>query len=208
MEKLSAEVDLWVCHTAGFDLPKIKHFQGKGVEAWFYGPMLYERPENSGVGSNTLLDLDLNINRAIGWIAWKYKCGWIQWEFDWNAFIAWYEAENFKEPGRSYNLSGQLIYRGEAIMLGLTAEGFVAYDEPIPSIRLKSMRRGLQDYEYFWLLAEKLGDAQTPDGQVDKIIYKTPFGHEAWNDPEMWINDPAKWENVRRSVGDMIAADS
>ena len=49
MEKLSAEVDLWVCHTAGFDLPKIKHFQGKGVEAWFYGPMLYERPENSGV---------------------------------------------------------------------------------------------------------------------------------------------------------------
>ena len=37
----------------------------------------------------------------------------MEWEFDWNAFASWYEAENFKEPdGRSYNGSGQLIYRG------------------------------------------------------------------------------------------------
>jgi len=206
MEKLSSEVELWVCHTAGFDYPKIKHFLKRGVEAWFYGPMLYERPENSGVGSNTLLDLDLNINRCMGWIAWKYRCGWIQWEFDWNAFVAWYEAENFKRPGHPYNLSGQLIYRGEVVMLDITAEGFFGYNEPIPSIRLKSTRRGLQDYEYFWLLAEKTGDAQTAHDLVDAIIYKTPFGHEASNDPEMWRNDPAEWEKVRIQIGDMIAS--
>ena len=67
----------------------------------------------SGCGSNTFLDLDLLVNRGIGWVGWKYQSGWVEWEFDWNAFASWYEAENFKEPsGRRYNGSGQLIYRG------------------------------------------------------------------------------------------------
>ena len=47
-------------------------------------------------GSNTFLDLDLLVNRAIGWVGWKYNSGWVEWEFDWNAYAAWYEAENFK----------------------------------------------------------------------------------------------------------------
>lgn len=157
MEKLYKEVDLWVCHTVAFDIDTVEHYRTKGVETWFYGPMIYEQRKNSGCGSNTFLDLDLLVNRAIGWIGWKYQAGWVEWEFDWNAYASWYEAENFKEPNRIYNGSGQLIYRGEVM----------GYNQPVPSIRLKAQRRGLQDYEYFWLLAQKDGGRQTADELVN-----------------------------------------
>ena len=44
--------------------------------------------KNSGCGSNTFLDLDLLVNRGIGWVGWKYHSGWVEWEFDWHAFGA------------------------------------------------------------------------------------------------------------------------
>lgn len=195
MDKLSKEVELLVCHTVSFDIDTIEYFRKKGVESWFYGPMIYEQRRNSGCGSNTFLDLDLLVNRAIGWIGWKYRAGWVEWEFDHNAFAAWYEAENFKEPRRIYNGSGQLIYRG-AVM---------GYRQPIASVRLKAQRRGLQDYEYFWLLAEKTGNNDAADRLVDRIIYKKPFGKAAMLDTEIWRNNPEQWDQVRLAAGDLIA---
>jgi hypothetical protein len=192
MEKLAAELDLLVCHTVEYDPERAAAYRKKGVETWFYGPMIYEQKKNSGCGSNTFLDLGLLVNRAIGWI---YRTGWVEWEFDWNAFAAWYEAENFKEPERIYNGSGQLIYRGEVM----------AYDQPIPSIRLKSQRRGLQDYEYFWILARKSGGDAAPDRLVDRVIFKQPFGPKAMLDTEIWRDDPEDWEKARIEAGDAIA---
>ena len=128
---------------------------------------------------------------GIGWVGWKYRSGWVQWEFDWNAFAAWYEAENFKEPERIYNGSGQLIYRG--VVMG--------YQQPIPSIRLKAQRRGLQDYEYFWLLAQKTGTRGASDQLVNRIVYKKPFGAKAMLDTEIWKNNPDEWEASRIEAG-------
>ncbi len=198
MKKLSKEVELLVCHTVEFDAEVLAGYARKGVESWFYGPMIYEQRKNSGCGSNTFLDLDLLVNRAIGWIGWKYRSGWVQWEFDWNAFASWYEAENFKEPERIFNGSGQLIYRG-AVM---------GYDCPIPSIRLKAQRRGLQDYEYFWLLSQKTGSKDAADRLVTRVVYKQPFGEKAMFDTEIWKNNPDEWETTRIDAGAAIAARS
>ena len=195
MEKLSAEVELWVNHTVAFDIDTVEHFRKRGVDAWFYGPMIYEQERNSGCGSNTFLDLDLLVNRGIGWLGWKYNSGWVEWEFDWNAYAAWYEAENFKEPERIYNGSGQSIYRGEVM----------GYRHPIASIRLKAQRRGLQDYEYFWLLAERTGSRDASDNLVNGIIHKQPFGKNAIGDTEIWKNNPTEWDKVRIAAGEKIA---
>jgi hypothetical protein len=195
MERLSKEVELWVCHTEDFDINDVDYFRKKGVDTWFYGPMIYEQKKNGGCGSNTFLDLDLLVNRGIGWVGWKYRSGWVEWEFDWNAFAAWYEAENYKDsPNRIYNGSGQLIYRG-AVM---------GYQQPIPSIRLKAQRRGLQDYEYFWLLAQKSGGGQAADELVNNIVYKRPFGKSALLDIEIWKNNPEDWDKVRIAVGERL----
>ena len=196
MQRLSKEVELWVCHTEDFDIGEVNYFRGKGVETWFYGPMIYEQKKNGGCGSNTFLDLDLLIGRGIGWVGWKYRAGWVEWEFDWNAYAAWYEAENYKGPQNRYNGSGQLIYRG-AVM---------GYRDPIPSIRLKAQRRGLQDYEYFWLLARKAGGKEPADRIVNRIVYKNPFGPKALLDTEIWRNNPDEWERARLEAGGLIAA--
>jgi hypothetical protein len=121
----------------------------------------------------------------------------VEWEFDWNAFASWYEAENFKEPsGRRYNGSGQLIYRGSVMN----------YDRPIPSIRLKAMRRGLQDYEYFWLLANSAGDRMGADEMVNSVVYKRPFGAAAMLDTEIWKNSPDDWDRARNAAGNRLDA--
>ena len=196
MEKLSKEVDLWVCHSVSFDKETADYFAKKGVETWFYGPMIYEQKKNSGCGSNTFLDLDLLVNRAIGWIGWKYQTGWVQWEFDWNAYAVWYEAENFKDDHRSYNGSGQLIYRGEVM----------GYREPVPSIRLKAMRRGLQDFEYFRLLSLEEGGKAEADRLVNRVIYKQPFGPKAMRDTEIWKNNPDEWDRARQEAGEKLSS--
>src|SRR5204863_9538846 len=96
--------------------------------------------------------------------------------------------------GRIYNGSGQLIYRG-------AVQG---YDGPIPSIRLKAMRRGLQDYEYFWLLAERAGKRTAADELVHTIVYKRPFGPAAIRDTEIWKNDPNDWDHARDAAGERL----
>ncbi len=79
------------------------------------------------------------------------------------------------------------------------------YKQPIPSIRLKAQRRGLQDYEYFWLLAQKTGGKQTADEIVNGIVYKHPFGKSALLDTEIWKNNPEEWDTARIAAGERLA---
>jgi len=210
MRQLYPYVDLWVCHTAGWHQPKMLNFREKGVETWFYGPLVYERQGNSGCGSNTFIDLDLLVNRGIGWAAWKHQSGYCQFEFDFymwevpehrtrpsEAFEErWIEAQNCSYGRRpnEFNGSGLLIYRGE--LIGRPGH-------PIPSIRLKAQRRGMQDYEYFWLL-EQAGKGGEANQLVDGIILVPPFGQENYENPNIWRHDPEEWEAVRIQAGEML----
>jgi len=112
MEKMAKEVELWICHTEDFEADALPDLRRMGVDAWFYGPMIYESRRSGGCGTNSFVDQDLTMERAIPWVAWKYRSGWVQWEFDHNAYSAWYDAETVKRPGRACNGSGHLIYRG------------------------------------------------------------------------------------------------
>jgi len=206
MSKLHPYVELWVCHTAGWDHPKMMNFRGKGVETWFYGPMVYERRANSACGSNTFTDLDLLVNRGVGWAAWKLKSGYCEWEFD--AIYddkrqlqrptvpyeeAWTRAKNFRSGRNEFNGSGLLIFRGE-----LNASG-----KPIPTIRLKAHRRGMQDYEYFWLLRE-VGKGAEADKLMDSIITTIPFGRDNWENTDIWIHNPETWDEARIKAGELL----
>jgi len=84
----------------------------------------------------------------------------------------------------------------------------MGYQRPIPSIRLKTQRRGLQDYEYFWLLSQKTGSREEADKLVNAIIYKKPFGKAAVLDTEIWRNDPEEWEKARIGASELMAETS
>ena len=47
--------------------------------------------------------------------------------------------------------------------------GFSAIDGPLSSLRMKAYRRGLQDYEYCWLLTQK-GKRVVADAIIRKVI--------------------------------------
>jgi hypothetical protein len=195
MEKLNPFVDLWVCHTVGFDGEKMAHFRELGTEPWFYGPMIYEQRANSACGSNTFLDLDLLTCRGLGWAAWKHKCGYCEWEFEWNTDRSWTDPMNWVTEYVSYNTSGLLIYRGE--QMGLSG--------PIPSIRLKAQRRGFQDYEYFWLL-QQASRGEEADRLVNSVIHTAPFGEASIGNTEIWKNNPEAWDQARVKAGEMLGS--
>ena len=204
MDFLHPYIDLWICHTAGWDNDKMAHFREKGVETWFYGPTLYEARRNSGSGSNTYTDLDLLTCRVLGWAAWKYKSGYCQWEFDafwdevadnFDARSNWTQAGNFRRRGSYFNGSGMFIYRGSVI----------GSPDPIPSIRLKAHRRGFQDYEYFWMLAKKTGSNKAPDRQVDSVVVKPPFGPASYGVLDVWKTNPDAWDAVRDRTGALLS---
>jgi len=193
MEKLHAWVDLWICHTIAFDADTVAHFKDRGVETWFYGPMIYEREENSACGSNTFLDLDTLTCRGIGWAAWKHRCGYCEWEFEWNTDRSWTDPINWVTEHVEYNGSGLLIYRGDVI----------GSPGPVPSIRLKAHRRGFQDYEYFWLLREA-GKEKEAHEIVSSVICTAPFGEASVGNREIWGNNPEAWDAARIRAGELL----
>src|SRR5207247_1857454 len=68
------------------------------------------------------------------------------------------------------NGEGFLIYRGETMGL----------EEPVASIRLKLLRRGSQDYEYFWLLAHKKDVRAVADQVANSVIHEPLGTNGAW----------------------------
>jgi hypothetical protein len=87
-----------------------------------------------------------------------------------------------------------LIYRGETMGL----------DEPVASIRLKLLRRGSQDYEYFWLLSRKKGGRAIADQLANNVIHEPMGQREAWGAPGAWDHNVDDWERARGQMGDLI----
>jgi hypothetical protein len=68
-------------------------------------------------------------------------------------------------PGETRWGNGVLFYSGAR----LPDIGFPQIDGPLSSLRMKAYRRGLQDYEYCWLLAQK-GKRSIADSAILKVI--------------------------------------
>lgn len=190
MDRLADVVDISILGVRAYVPERVQQLRKKGVEDWFY----------TGMG---LLDGDPLGCRALGWVTWKYGArSWTIWEFDFNSLHAWmnpvsYEAmatSGSEVAGNIYNGTGMLIYRGETMGL----------DEPVASIRLKLLRRGSQDYEYFWLLAHKRGGRAIADRLANAVIHDPMGQRGAWGSPGMWDHDVDDWEQARSRMGDLI----
>jgi len=65
--------------------------------------------------------------------------------------------------------------------------------EPLASFTMKSLRRGLQDYEYLWLLREK---GKPADDIVDRIVPRA----------NAWSRTPDEWDEARLELGRRLDA--
>jgi len=180
MKRLSGYVDIAILGLGDYDPVKVNPLKEAGLAPWFY----------TGVGT---LDADPLQCRALSWLAWKYgAASWTIWEMDFNSLRAWQYAETY--PGT--NGAGFSVYRGEAMGL----------DEPVASIRFKLLRRGTQDYEYFWLLSQNQGKKSAADEAVASVIHNFIGLEGPMGAPGMWNHNPEEWERARIRVGDLISA--
>jgi hypothetical protein len=179
MDRLAKVLNIAILGLGGWNPASVDEIRKQGVDPWFYtGAALTD-----GDGLNC---------RALSWIAWKLGAGsWTLWELDFNSLRGWQNAETY--PG--HNGHGMLVYRGETMGL----------DEPAASIRLKGLRRGSQDYEYFWLLSRSAREKHVVDAQVSAVLHGSFQGRGvSLGAPGMWKHDADEWDRVRLKLGEAI----
>ena len=207
MKIVQNSIQSWASHTINYDIDKVIKYQEMGIEDWLYGPMLYESKVNSWVGSSTFIDLPLINDRAISWSCWKYNTySWISWGIGAGWVRAWYDPESWKDTYKSgsdsdadftfkkLNGNGMLIYSPGVVP---NVEG------ACPSIRLKTMRNGIQEYEYMRLLAGLDGNDERVNKIVNSII-KQPFGANSIGNLDVWSFDAEQWDQTRIQMGELI----
>ena len=184
MDRLTDVVNISILGVRAYVPERVQQLRQKGIEDWFY----------TGMG---ITDGDLLQTRALGWVSWKFKAhSWTIWEFDFNSLRAYTLPETYTERnGDPFNGMGMLIYRGETMGI----------DGPVPSIRLDELRRGSQDYEYFWLLAHKKGGRVVADSIANSVVHEPMGRRAAWGSPGMWSHNGEEWERDRYRMGDLIA---
>lgn len=207
MKVVQNSVNSWASHTINYNIDKVKKYQEMGIEDWLYGPMLYETKVNSWVGSSTFIDLPLINDRAISWSSWKYKTySWLSWGVGAGWVRAWYDPESWKDTYKfGSDSDADFTYKK------LNGNGLLIYSPGIvpnvggacPSIRLKTMRNGVQEYEYMRLLSELDGNDDRVDNIVNSII-KQPFGENSIGNLDVWSFDAEQWDQKRGQIGEMI----
>lgn len=207
MAFLHKSIDAWASHSINYNLDKVKKYQKLGLRDWLYGPMLYEGKVNSWVGSLTFTDLPLVNERAISWSCWKYDTySWISWGAGVNGDGGWYDPETWKDQYKGgadsdaeftfkkLNGSALYVYQGGIIP---NVKG------PCPSIRLKNLRNGVQEYEMMRLLKKVDGNEERVNAIVNNVI-KEPFGDKSIGNLDVWSFDAKVWDENRIKMGDMI----
>ena len=207
MSVIENSIQAWAAHTLDYNSEEIAKYQKKGIDVWIYGPMLYESRVNGWVGSSTFIDLPLVNERAISWSCWKYDAySWLSWGIGAGWERGWYDPESWKDyykeaseadsefTYRKFSGNGSLIYMPNVIP---------RVNEACPSIRLKNMRNGVQEYEYMRLLSALDKNSDRVDGIVNEIINQ-PFGKKAIGNLDVWSYDAEKWDRMRIKLGELI----
>lgn len=165
-EGFGDSLDVWV--------PKLSHLnlwwenfreerEKRDMELWFYTCC-----HPVGRYPNRFLDQPLTAVRALHWIEYLYDLdGYLHWGLNHYA-----NDEPFTEEG----LSGPHPLGDHAIM-------YPGEDGPMGSLRWSAMRDGLQDYEYLWVLEQRLTEL------------KARLGDDGW-----WLDPRQRPEELCRRV--------
>lgn len=208
MQIVQGSINAWASHTINYDIERVKKYQQMGIKDWLYGPLLYEGKVNSWVGSCTFTDLPLLNDRAISWSIWKYHTySWISWGIGVGGKSGWYDPETWKDAyKKGADSDPEFTYKK------INGSALLIYDPGIipnvnrycPSIRLKAMRNGVQEYEYMRLLTE-IDKSRTRTDEIVNNIIKQPFGERSIGNLDVWSYDAEQWDKSRIRMGYLIS---
>jgi hypothetical protein len=142
------------------------------------------------------LDAEALALRTWAWIAWRYRLDAVDlWECcKWQLSTdIWTDPVNNPWPG---NGAGVLFYPGER----------VGEAGPVPSLRLKLLRRGSTDADYLAILAASGGEARArsiAERLLGRNLDRSP---RESGEPGEWSHDPDAWEAARAELAREITA--
>jgi len=114
--------------------PSFEEWADRGNELWFYTVGIYQ----GSLLPNKTIDVPLIDARLLHWLNYRFDAtGYLHW--GWNQ---WYTSDPFIEIGEHVG-DGWHVYPSK--------------DGVINSLRWEQMRNGIQDYEYFVMLEDKIG---------------------------------------------------
>ncbi len=167
--------------------------QAGGDEVWWYVTRFPHNPEitfsiNDESIKHRLLFWQTKLYNVDGVL--YYMCN------DWENAKQWTKKYEYSAAGTVVNTygNGVLIYPGGALKEYIDKYGSDGYPGPIGSLRLESIRDGVEDYDYFTLLDQRYGE-----GTSDLLIKQmtTALGD--------YSTDTEAFAAVRTAVGNLIA---
>ena len=205
IDELKDDIDIWNGYHGIRDFNQFKLLKEKGKDHWFYNG---SRPFYGSIILETAA-VDLRVN------------GWIKYLFEINTWFIWHGTHwqhNQSGPKarlyqRVFNepitfLSNKLIHgNGDGIIF---YPGRMPYQKEedrglnmvMPSIKLKNIRRGQQDYELLWLAEQKIGKAKVNE-LIRKLVPKAM--HEVnVDDPVAWSQRGDDYDKIRDQILDIL----
>jgi hypothetical protein len=177
-------VDVWVMLPSTYDQaqaqtpPRVTQVLAKGDAAWSYNALVQDSYSPKWELDFAPINYRIQpgfINQSLG------LTGLLYWTAEYWSGNPWTNAERY----RGYPGEGLLVYPGKKIGIAGVA----------PSMRLKYLRDGVDDYEYIELLKRC--------GQGDAALAAARTVGADWSH---WTTDETQLESVRRQLGDLLQA--
>ena len=184
-------LEIWV--------PKLDHLatwydayrkaQEQGNELWFYTVGIFQK----GSLPNKTADVPLIESRVLHWLNYRYGLkGYLHWGFN-----QWTD-DPFEAPGQ---------HRGDGWHVYPKKDGL------LNSLRWEQMRNGLQDYEYFWMLEDKIRTMKAGLSERLSIIDPSRRGMEIASQVVKTMSDYSREPQVlyaakRQIIDELLALDT
>ncbi len=204
VEDIKDAVDIWDAYD-GVEVERMEELKKEGKDYWFYNG---NRPRYG----STILEgsaVDLRVN---GWIKYLYGINtWFVWQSThWthnsSGPKASLQQRIFNEPLTFINGhldwgngDGVLFYPG---MMPYQEEENRGLNRIMPSIRLKNIRRGQQDFELLWLAENKAGRDKT-EALARELVVKA-MDEVDMNDKVYWPQNGDAYDAMRDRLLDII----
>jgi len=170
-------VDIWVMLPATYDqdVPNVLKVQAKGDQAWSYNTLVQD-----SYSPKWEIDFDP--------IDYRIQPGFISASLGLTGLLYWRVDLWSQDPWNVVNVAGYTQYPGEGMLVYPGASVGIA--GVAPSMRLKWLRDGVQDYEYVALLEQA--------GQGPWALQVAAQAGASWSN---WTRDPNVLEGVRQQLG-------
>lgn len=131
--------------------------------------------------------------RVWAWILWKYKMyGYNMWQC-----AAW-TTDPWNNPlNNGTNAQAYIFYPGN----------YIGIDEPVASIRMKMVRRGISDYQYMDLITRYSGNSSKADFWCNSVVQNAlAYTTKSWGQAGEWSINAIDWFNARKGMGENLEA--